>query len=397
MSTKLQNLTPERRKYSHLLHSFLFSSLYFPLSVFLRSPTFTIWIAFTISSDQTMASEPVNVSEFEALAKKALPKMYFDFYAGGAEDEYTLKDNEEAYQRITIRPRVLVDVSRIDTSTSILGYPISSPIMVAPSALHQLANPEGELATARASAASNTIMILSFSSSYNVEEVAASCDAVRFFQLYVYRGRHIAANLVERAERSGYKAIVLTVDCPRLGRREADIRNRMIVPKLKNVEGFVSNDVDAGGGSNLEAYANSTFDPTLSWKDVAWLKSITSLPILLKGILTHEDALKAVEVGAAGVIVSNHGARGKIPVIVDGGVRRGTDVFKALALGAQAVLVGRPIIYGLAAKGEQGVKQVIQMLKDEFELTMALAGCTSLKDITRSHVRTDRDRFQSML
>ncbi|CAI0473129.1 unnamed protein product [Linum tenue] len=173
-----------------------------------------------------MASEPVNVSEFEALAKKALPKMYFDFYAGGAEDEYTLKDNEEAYQRITIRPRVLVDVSRIDTSTSILGYPISSPIMVAPSALHQLANPEGELATARASAASNTIMILSFSSSYNVEEVAASCDAVRFFQLYVYRGRHIAANLVERAERSGYKAIVLTVDCPRLGRREADIRNR---------------------------------------------------------------------------------------------------------------------------------------------------------------------------
>ncbi|CAI0473126.1 unnamed protein product [Linum tenue] len=303
-----------------------------------------------------MASEPVNVSEFEALAKKALPKMYFDFYAGGAEDEYTLKDNEEAYQRITIRPRVLVDVSRIDTSTSILGYPISSPIMVAPSALHQLANPEGELATARASAASNTIMILSFSSSYNVEEVAASCDAVRFFQLY-------------------------------------------------------------GGGSNLEAYANSTFDPTLSWKDVAWLKSITSLPILLKGILTHEDALKAVEVGAAGVIVSNHGARqldyspatitvveevvravkGKIPVIVDGGVRRGTDVFKALALGAQAVLVGRPIIYGLAAKGEQGVKQVIQMLKDEFELTMALAGCTSLKDITRSHVRTDRDRFQSML
>ncbi|CAI0473124.1 unnamed protein product [Linum tenue] len=343
-----------------------------------------------------MASEPVNVSEFEALAKKALPKMYFDFYAGGAEDEYTLKDNEEAYQRITIRPRVLVDVSRIDTSTSILGYPISSPIMVAPSALHQLANPEGELATARASAASNTIMILSFSSSYNVEEVAASCDAVRFFQLYVYRGRHIAANLVERAERSGYKAIVLTVDCPRLGRREADIRNRMIVPKLKNVEGFVSNDVDA---------------------DVAWLKSITSLPILLKGILTHEDALKAVEVGAAGVIVSNHGARqldyspatitvveevvravkGKIPVIVDGGVRRGTDVFKALALGAQAVLVGRPIIYGLAAKGEQGVKQVIQMLKDEFELTMALAGCTSLKDITRSHVRTDRDRFQSML
>ncbi|CAI0422586.1 unnamed protein product [Linum tenue] len=304
----------------------------------------------------TMSSEPVNVNEFKALAERALPKMYFEFYAGGAEDEHTLKANEEAYQRITIRPRVLVDVSRIDMSTRMLGYSISSPIMVAPSGLHKLANPEGELATARAAAASNTIMILSFGSSYSVEEVAASCNAVRFFQLY-------------------------------------------------------------DGGSNLEAYVNSTLDPSLSWKDVAWLKSITKLPILLKGIITHEDARIAVEVGAAGVIVSNHGGRqldyspatinvveevvhavkGKIPVIVDGGVRRGTDVFKALALGAQAVLVGRPILYGLAAKGEHGVKQVIQMLKEELELAMALAGCTSLKDITRSHVRTERDRCQSML
>ncbi|CAI0422585.1 unnamed protein product [Linum tenue] len=344
----------------------------------------------------TMSSEPVNVNEFKALAERALPKMYFEFYAGGAEDEHTLKANEEAYQRITIRPRVLVDVSRIDMSTRMLGYSISSPIMVAPSGLHKLANPEGELATARAAAASNTIMILSFGSSYSVEEVAASCNAVRFFQLYVYKQRHVAANLVERAERSGYKAIVLTVDCPRMGRREADIKNRMIVSKQKNVEGLVSTEVDA---------------------DVAWLKSITKLPILLKGIITHEDARIAVEVGAAGVIVSNHGGRqldyspatinvveevvhavkGKIPVIVDGGVRRGTDVFKALALGAQAVLVGRPILYGLAAKGEHGVKQVIQMLKEELELAMALAGCTSLKDITRSHVRTERDRCQSML
>ncbi|CAI0422587.1 unnamed protein product [Linum tenue] len=307
----------------------------------------------------TMSSEPVNVNEFKALAERALPKMYFEFYAGGAEDEHTLKANEEAYQRITIRPRVLVDVSRIDMSTRMLGYSISSPIMVAPSGLHKLANPEGELATARAAAASNTIMILSFGSSYSVEEVAASCNAVRFFQLYVYKQRHVAANLVERAERSGYKAIVLTVDCPRMGRREADIKNRMIVSKQKNVEGLVSTEVDADGGSNLEAYVNSTLDPSLSWKDVAWLKSITKLPILLKGIITHEDARIAVEVGAAGVIVSNHGGRqldyspatinvveevvhavkGKIPVIVDGGVRRGTDVFKALALGAQAVLV----------------------------------------------------------
>ncbi|CAI0422578.1 unnamed protein product [Linum tenue] len=214
----------------------------------------------------TMSSEPVNVNEFKALAERALPKMYFEFYAGGAEDEHTLKANEEAYQRITIRPRVLVDVSRIDMSTRMLGYSISSPIMVAPSGLHKLANPEGELATARAAAASNTIMILSFGSSYSVEEVAASCNAVRFFQLYVYKQRHVAANLVERAERSGYKAIVLTVDCPRMGRREADIKNRMIVSKQKNVEGLVSTEVDADGGSNLEAYVNSTLDPSLSWK-----------------------------------------------------------------------------------------------------------------------------------
>ncbi|CAI0422582.1 unnamed protein product [Linum tenue] len=365
----------------------------------------------------TMSSEPVNVNEFKALAERALPKMYFEFYAGGAEDEHTLKANEEAYQRITIRPRVLVDVSRIDMSTRMLGYSISSPIMVAPSGLHKLANPEGELATARAAAASNTIMILSFGSSYSVEEVAASCNAVRFFQLYVYKQRHVAANLVERAERSGYKAIVLTVDCPRMGRREADIKNRMIVSKQKNVEGLVSTEVDAVSENDFSLFSYTTEVSHINGQDVAWLKSITKLPILLKGIITHEDARIAVEVGAAGVIVSNHGGRqldyspatinvveevvhavkGKIPVIVDGGVRRGTDVFKALALGAQAVLVGRPILYGLAAKGEHGVKQVIQMLKEELELAMALAGCTSLKDITRSHVRTERDRCQSML
>ncbi|XP_040370272.1 peroxisomal (S)-2-hydroxy-acid oxidase GLO4 isoform X3 [Rosa chinensis] len=345
-----------------------------------------------------MASEPVNVNEFQELAKQVLPKMYYDFYTGGAEDQFTLKENVEAFRRITLRPRVLVDVSRIDMSTTVLGYKISAPIMIAPTSMHQLAHPEGEVATARAAAASNTIM--------------------------VFKRRDISAQIVQRAEKNGYKAIVLTVDAPRLGRREADIKNndkcfrRMISPQLKNFEGLISTELDCDEGSNLEAFVRAVYDDSLCWEDViGWLKSITNLPILVKGILTHEDARKAVEVGVAGIVVSNHGARqldytpatisvleevlqavgGKVPVLFDGGIRRGTDVFKALALGAQAVLVGRPVIYGLAANGEDGVRKVMKMLKDELELTMALSGCPSVKDITRSHVRTECGRLRSQL
>ncbi|ESR39968.1 hypothetical protein CICLE_v10025729mg [Citrus x clementina] len=350
-----------------------------------------------------MAAEPVNLNEFQELARLALPKMYYDFYAGGAEDEHTLKENVEAFHRITFRPRILVDVSRIDLSTTILDYKISAPIIIAPTALHKLANPEGEVATARAAASCNTIMVLSFTSSSTIEEV--------------FKKRDITATLVQRAERNGFKALVLTVDTPRLGRREADIKNKMITPPLKNLEGLLSTKVSSDTGSNFEADANETMDASLSWKDLEWLRSITNLPILIKGILTREDAIKAVEVGVAGIIVSNHGARqldyspatisaleevvhavkGRVPILMDGGVRRGTDVFKALALGAQAVLIGRPVVYGLAAKGEYGVRRVIEMLKDEFELTMALTGCPSVKHITRKHVRTEHERIHSML
>ncbi|KAL9463626.1 hypothetical protein AB3S75_001438 [Citrus x aurantiifolia] len=364
-----------------------------------------------------MAAEPVNLNEFQELARLALPKMYYDFYAGGAEDEHTLKENVEAFHRITFRPRILVDVSRIDLSTTILDYKISAPIIIAPTAFHKLANPEGEVATARAAASCNTIMVLSFTSSSSIEEVAASGNAVRFYQLYVFKKRDITATLVQRAERNGFKALVLTADTPRLGRREADIKNKMITPPSKNLEGLLSTKVSSDTGSNLEADAKETMDASLSWKDLEWLRSITNLPILIKGILTREDAIKAVEVGVAGIIVSNHGARqldyspatisaleevvhavkGRVPILMDGGVRRGTDVFKALALGAQAVLIGRPVVYGLAAKGEYGVRRVIEMLKDEFELTMALTGCPSVKHITRSHVRTEHERIHSML
>nr|KJB66835.1 hypothetical protein B456_010G174000 [Gossypium raimondii] len=235
-----------------------------------------------------MEGEPVNVNEFQELARQALPKIYYDYYSGGAEDEYTLKQNVEAFQGITIRPRILVDISRIDLSTTVLGYKISAPILIAPSAKHKWAHPEGEVATARAAAACDTIMILSYRSTCTIEEVASSCNAVRFFQCYVYKRRDISANLVQRAERCGYKAIVLTVDSPRLGRREKDIKNKMVNPQLKNFEGLVSTQVST---------------------DIGWLRSITNLPVLLKGVLTHEDAIKAVEVGVDGIVVSNHGAR----------------------------------------------------------------------------------------
>ncbi|KAL8242733.1 hypothetical protein R6Q59_013035 [Mikania micrantha] len=358
-----------------------------------------------------MGNEPVNVKEYQELAKQALPKMNYDYFAGGSEDQHTLRENNDAFQRIIILPRILVDVSKIDMSTTILGYKTSAPIMIAPTSMHKLAHPEGEILTAKAAAACNVIMGLSFSSTCTIEEVASSCNAVRFFQLYVFKRRDLSALMVKRAEMNGFKAILLTADTPKLGRREADIKNKMIAPQLKNFEGLFSTKVDDSDGSNLEAFASRFMDPSLSWKDIAWLKSITNLPILIKGVLTREDAIKAMEVGVEGIIVSNHGGRqldyvpatiavleevvaaveGRIPVLFDGGIRRGTDVFKALALGARAVMVGRPIIYGLAAKGEYGVRRVVEMLKDELELTMALAGCPTLNDIIRKHVKTQTD------
>ncbi|XP_052161623.1 peroxisomal (S)-2-hydroxy-acid oxidase GLO4 isoform X2 [Oryza glaberrima] len=340
---------------------------------------------------------PVNVREYQELAKKALPKMAYDYINGGAEDEHTLRENIAAYTRIILRPRVLVDVSKIDMSTTLLGYTMRSPIIVAPTGGHKLAHPEGEKATARAAASCNAIMVLSFSSSCKIEDVASSCNAIRFYQLYVYKNRNVSATLVRRAESCGFKALLLTVDTPMLGRREADIRNKMVFPRSGNLEGLMTiDDHDT---------------------DIEWLKSITSMPIFLKGIVTAEDARRAVEAGVAGVIVSNHGARqldyapatiaaleevvravaGAVPVLVDGGIRRGTDVFKALALGARAVMVGRPVFFGLAARGEAGARHVIEMLNGELEVAMALCGCRSVGEITRSHVMTEGDRIRSLL
>lgn len=365
-----------------------------------------------------MAAMVVNVSEYEALAKEKLPKMVFDYYASGAEDQHTLKENRHAFERIWFRPRILVDVSKVDLTTSVLGFKISMPIMVAPTAMQKMAHPEGELATARAVSAADTIMILSSWSTCTVEEVASTGPGIRFFQLYVHKDRHVVAQLVRRAERAGFKAIALTVDTPWFGRREADIRNRFALPPhltLKNFEGLDLGKMDKTSDSGLASYAAGQIDRSLNWKDVKWLQTITELPILVKGVLTAEDTRLALQCGVAGIIVSNHGARqldyvsstinalgevvaaaqGKVPVFLDGGVRRGTDVLKALALGASGVFIGRPVVFSLAVDGEAGVRNVLDMLRNELELAMALAGCTSLNNITRTHVKTEFDMLQA--
>ncbi|XP_062184876.1 glycolate oxidase 3-like [Phragmites australis] len=359
-----------------------------------------------------------NVSDYEELAKQKLPKMVYDFYASGAEDQWTLKENREAFSRILFRPRALIDVSHIDMSMSVLGYKISMPIMVAPTALHKLAHPEGELASARASAAAGTIMTLSSWSSCSIEEVKSTGAGIRFFQLSVYKDRNLVQQLVRRAEKAGYKAIALTVDAPRLGRRESDIRKQVFtLPQnvvLKSFEGLDLGSMDKTNASGLAAYVASQVDSSLSWKDFKWLQTTTRLPILVKGVITAEDARIATECGFAGIIMSNHGGRqldylpatiscleevvrevkGRVPVFLDGGIRRGTDVFKALALGASGVFIGRPLLFALAVDGEAGVRNALQMLRDELEIAMALSGCASLKEITRDHVSTESDRIR---
>ncbi|XP_052179736.1 glycolate oxidase isoform X2 [Diospyros lotus] len=306
--------------------------------------------------------EITNVMEYEVIAKEKLPKMVYDYYASGAEDQWTLKENRDAFSRILFRPRILIDVSSIDMTTSVLGFKISMPVMVAPTAFQKMAHHEGEYATARAASAAGTIMTLSSWATSSVEEVASTGPGIRFFQLYVFKDRNLVVQLVRRAERAGFKAIALTVDTPRLGRREADIKNRFYLPRhltLKNFEGLDIGKIDKTSDSGLASYVASQVDRSLSWKDVKWLQTITHLPILVKGVLTAEDARLVVEAGAAGIIVSNHGARqldyvpatvmaleevvkaaeGRVPVFLDGGVRRGTDVFKAMALGASGVFV----------------------------------------------------------
>ena len=350
-------------------------------------------------------SPPLNLADLEAMAKRTLSHQAFDYYASGADDEIALRRNREAFERRAIHHRVLVDVSARVTKTRVLGVEVSMPVLVAPTAFHKMACADGELATARAARAAGTAMILSSLSNTDVEDVAEEHPDT-FFQLYVYRDREATVGLVRRAEEAGCKALVLTVDAPLLGRRERDVRNAFSLPAGLHVKNLVPvgyGDVEgAMGVSGLAAYFASLIDPSLSWKDLAWLRSLTKLPLAIKGVVRVDDARRARDAGASAIVVSNHGGRqldaspatldvlapivdavGRdVEVLLDGGVRRGADVIKALALGARAVLVGRPILWGLACDGEAGARFVLETLRRELDLAMALAGCPTLDSIT---------------
>jgi 4-hydroxymandelate oxidase len=353
----------------------------------------------------------VNLLELEELAREKLSQMTFDYYAGGAEDEITLRENRAAFGRIALRPRMLVDISRIDTSTTVLGQPVPSPILVAPMAMHRLCHPEGEVATVRGAGAAGALMAVSTLATSSLEEVAEAASGPLWFQLYVYKDRGVTRALVERAKAAGYKALCVTVDAPHVGRRERDEHNRFVLPSELPFANFAHPSmrmmIPQSVGSSLAGYVASLMDLTLTWKDIAWFREMAGMPVVVKGVLTAEDARLAVEHGADGIVVSNHGGRqldtaiatiealpevveaaeGRAEVYLDGGVRRGTDVLKALAFGARGVLLGRPVLWGLALAGAEGVERVLRMLRHELEEVMLLAGCPTLASISPSLLR----------
>jgi (S)-2-hydroxy-acid oxidase len=342
------------------------------------------------------------LSDFEKYARSRLDGNAWGYYSSGANQEQTLRDNEEAFRRYRLRPRMLRDVSTVDMRTRILGQEVSFPVCVGATAMQRMAHTEGELATARAAAGLGTCMLLSTWSTTSLEDVAhASGSGLRWFQLYIYRDREVTKNLVLRAERAGYKALAITVDTPVVGRRLADARNRFNLPPHLTLANFSSTLPQSNlssdgnyGGSLLHKYTTEMLDPSLTWEAIDWIRGITRLPILVKGVLTAEDAREAVNHEVQGIVVSNHGARqldgvaasidalsevvsavqGRVEVFMDGGVRQGTDVLKALAMGARAVFIGRPVLWGLACGGQNGVEKVLELLRDEFHSAMMLSG-----------------------
>ena len=353
---------------------------------------------------------PINLFGYEQLAKEHLSQMAFDYYSSGAWDEVTLRDNLAAFTRVKLRPKMLVDVSKINLTTQVLGESLQLPLLIAPMAFQCLADPEGEIATALAAEIAGVGMVLSTLATKSLEEVATVANGLQWFQLYIHKDQGLTQALVQRAYTAGYKAICLTVDAPMLGKRERDQRNEFTLPpglhpaNLTNISGL---DIpQATGESGLLTYFSQQINPAVTWKDLEWLQSLSPLPLVIKGILRADDAVRAVEYGAQAIVVSNHGGRqldgaiasldalpdiiaavdGKAEVLLDGGIRRGTDILKALAYGAKAVLIGRPVLWGLAVAGKIGVSHIISLIQDELNLAMALSGCASLGDIDSSLV-----------
>jgi len=350
--------------------------------------------------------QPINLFDYAQAARTQLDPVVFDYYAGGALDEITLGENHAAYDRLRLQYRVLAGVTAADLTTTVLGQAVSMPILVAPTAFHKMAHADGETGAARAAASAGTVFILSSLSNTAMEPVFAACTGPRWFQLYIYKDRGITRELIARAEAAGAQAIVLTVDAPVWGTREKDVRNGFKLRPGLSVENVVpagKGDFPKVEGSGLAAYVNSMFDGSLSFRDIEWLCANTRLPVIVKGVCHPDDALRSADAGAKAVVVSNHGGRqldtcpatievlpeitealaGRIETYVDGGVRRGTDVIKALAFGARAVLLGRPVLWGLAVDGEKGVANVLELMRREFSDALALCGCSRVGQVSR--------------
>ncbi|MEY2520788.1 MAG: 4-hydroxymandelate oxidase [Verrucomicrobiota bacterium] len=354
-----------------------------------------------------MDTEPLlNIADYARAARGKLSKDVCDYFEGGALDEIALRENADGWERLKLFYRVLAGVGERDLSTSVLGQAISMPIAIAPTAFHKLACGEGEIAMARAAKAAGTLFILSSLSNTAMEAVFAEAASPRWFQLYIYKDRQVTLDLVKRAEAAGAEAIVLTVDAPGLGTRERDTRNRFRLPDglaVENLAPLGKGQMPEVRGSGLAAYVRENFKADLGFDDLDWLCGSTRLPVVVKGVCRGDDARRAVEHGAKALVVSNHGGRqldsapatcevlpqvvdavGDLcEIYVDGGIRRGSDVLKAIALGARAVLIGRPVLWGLCVAGEQGATSVLEILRRELDEAMLLCGCTRIEDIGR--------------
>jgi L-lactate dehydrogenase (cytochrome) len=383
-------------------------------------------------------SRVVNISDLRQIAQRRVPKAVFDYLDGGAEGEVTLRENCRAFEDITFRPRHAVAVAECDLRTRVLGNEISFPAMLAPVGYSRLMHPDGEVAAARAAGEAGTGYILSTISGHKMEDVKAGTKGFAWYQLYLVGGREVAEGAIERARKAGFSALVITIDTPVAGMRERDPRNGMtelmtgsifaklpFLPELLSHPGWLASFLldggvpklenvvvpGSGGGMPMTDVGTALRKSVVTWEDIRWIRQIWTGPLVIKGVLTADDARRAVDAGAAAISVSNHGGRqldgvpasinalpevmaavnGQVEVLMDGGVRRGTDIVKAICLGARAVLIGRAYAYGLAAAGHDGVSRALEILREDVERTLRLLGCSSVAQLDASYIRRSRN------